>query len=200
MVSATRLSGYWSNDRLLGTHQQSETDSYWSRRPVWYFRSIHDSLSFRFRAKSGCRNCHHWRSRRTYRHLPLQQVESKPDGSHCGLCLLLHGVSACDSATFDATSYHQERACHQDETSSPSKSDREDTLPYHRFIAYHFYRAKRFATTRYAFLRKSPEREWQDNKTRQDSWQQPERHRGDAPRSDSRMFHPGIRISDPQHH
>ena len=40
----------WSYDRLLGTHQQSETDSYRSRRPVWYFRSIHDSLSFRFRA------------------------------------------------------------------------------------------------------------------------------------------------------
>ena len=37
-------------DDYLGTHQQSETDSYWSRRPVWYFRSIHDSLSFRFRA------------------------------------------------------------------------------------------------------------------------------------------------------
>ncbi len=38
------------------------------------------------------------------------------------------------------------------------------------------------------------------SQTRQDSRQQPERHRGDAPRSDSRLFHPGIRISDPQHH
>ena len=106
------------------------------------------------------------------RHLPEQQTESEPHGSHCGLRLLLHGTGACNPATFDATAYNQKRARHQDETGTSGFTDRKDSLPYHRSASHHLHRSIRFAIIRNAVLRKSSEREWKDNPTRQDSKQQ----------------------------
>ncbi len=50
-------------------------------------------------------------------------------------------------------------------------TDRKDSLPYHRSASHHLYRSIRFAIIRNAVLRKSSEREWKDNPTRQDSKQ-----------------------------
>ena len=66
----------------------------------------------------------------------------------------------------------QERARHQDETGTSGFTDRKDSLPYHRSASHHLHRSIRFAIIRNAVLRKSSEREWKDNPTRQDSKQQ----------------------------
>ena len=68
--------------------------------------------------------------------------------------------------------YNQERARHQDETGTSGFTDRKDSLPYHRSASHHLYRSIRFASIRNSVLRKSSEREWKDNPTRQDSKQQ----------------------------
>lgn len=129
------------------------------------------ALALGFEPNQASWHCHYRRSRRTNRHLPEQQTESEPHGSHCGLRLLLHGTGACNPATFDATTYNQERARHQDETGTSGFTDRKDSLPYHRSASHHLYRSIRFAIIRNAVLRKSSEREWKDNSTRQDSKQ-----------------------------
>ena len=86
-----------------------------------------------------------------------------PDGSHRRLRLLLYGFSASDSASIDATAYHQGRARHQDEASPSGITDREDPLPNRRSATHHFHRTIRSAIARYAFLRKSPEGKWKDD-------------------------------------
>ena len=102
----------------------------------------------------------------------LSSKLSEPHGSHCGLCLLLHGTGTCNPATFDATAYNKERARHQDETGTSGFTDRKDSIPYHRSASHYLHRSVRFAIARNAVLRKSSEREWKDNPTCQDSKQQ----------------------------
>ena len=88
------------------------------------------------------------------------------------VCAYSYMAQVCNTATFDATAYNQERARHQDETGTSGFTDRKDSLPYHRSASHHLHRSIRFAIIRNAVLRKSSEREWKDNPTRQDSKQQ----------------------------
>ena len=86
-------------------------------------------------------------------HFPFIKIVSQPHGCHCCLCLLLHGSCSTDSATIDASAYHQKGARHQDEASASGKSDRAYSVPNRWIASHHIPRAFRPSSFGYALLR-----------------------------------------------
>ena len=90
---------------------------------------------------------------RSYGYLPVIQTESEPHGSHCSMCLLIHGTGTGYPASFDASAHNKEGACNPHEAGSPRKPDRAYNVPYYRSVAYYIHRSVRSAAARYAVLR-----------------------------------------------
>ena len=135
MVSAAHLPGYRSYDGLFGLDIESEVDVDWCSGTVRYLRSVYDCSWMGIRPDAGCRHRYYRWCGWSDCYLPFFQTGTEPDGSHCGICILLHGTGTCDTAAYHASVDYKEGKIDSYEGSACRIAYRKGNVPDCRIVA-----------------------------------------------------------------